>query len=47
LKSAVYCNIDDAYGDEYLGSEWDSFMSEIIEAAEDHDVFKDVVFDEE
>ena len=47
LKSAVYCNIDDAYGDEYLGSEWDSFMGEIIEAAEEHDVFKDVVFDEE
>lgn len=47
LKSAVYCNIDDAYGDEYLGSEWDNFMGEIIEAAEDHDVFKDVAFDEE
>ena len=47
LKSAVYCNIDDAYGDEYLGSEWDNFMGEIIEAAQDHDAFKDVVFDEE
>lgn len=47
LKSAVYCNIDDAYGDEYLGSEWDNFMGEIIEAAQDHDVFKDIAFDEE
>lgn len=46
LKSAVYCNVDDTYGDEYLGSEWDNFMGEIIEAAQDHDMFKDVTFAE-
>lgn len=44
LKSAVYCNIDDVYGSKYVGSEWDNFMSEIIEAAINHGTFASVTF---
>lgn len=47
LKHAVYCNIDNAHGNEYVGSEWDYFMSEIIEAAQEHNAFDDVVFPED